>query len=92
LKLFKGNEAGELEHASQLSSLFFGIVVTLLVDALPPMGPVAAGGVIQTVARSSYSWDWGKTISSGPANITSPRRVSWHFFRWTEYSISGKGL
>ncbi len=40
---------GEPGYVSQLSSLFFGIVVMFLVDALAPMGLVAAGGVMQTV-------------------------------------------
>ena len=40
---------GEPGYVSQLSSLFFVIVVMFLVDALAPMGLVAAGGGMQTV-------------------------------------------
>ena len=40
---------GEPGYLFQLSSLFFGTVVMFLLDALAPMGLVAAGGVMQTV-------------------------------------------
>jgi hypothetical protein len=50
LKLFKGNVAGRAWTYISLSSVFFGVgVVMFLVDALAPMGLVAAGGAMQTV-------------------------------------------
>jgi hypothetical protein len=50
LRLFKGNVAGRAWMYISLSSMFFGIgVVMFLVDALAPMGLVAAGGIMQTV-------------------------------------------
>jgi len=48
LKLFKGNVAGRAYIS--ISAVFFGIgVVMFLIDALAPMGLVAAGGIMQTV-------------------------------------------
>lgn len=50
LKLFKGNVAGRAWTYISVSAVFFGIgVVMFLVDALSPMGLVAAGGIMQTV-------------------------------------------
>jgi hypothetical protein len=50
LKLFKGNVAARAWTYISLSSVFFGGgVVMFLVDALVPMGLVAAGGIMQTV-------------------------------------------
>ena len=50
LKLFKGNVAGRAWTYISISSVFFGVgVVMFLIDALAPMGLVAAGGVMQTV-------------------------------------------
>ncbi len=49
LKLFKGNVAGRAWAYISISSVFFGIgVVMFLIDALAPMGLVAAGGIMQT--------------------------------------------
>jgi hypothetical protein len=50
LKLFKGNVAARAWTYISLSSVFFGGgVVMFLVDALAPMGLIAAGGLLQTV-------------------------------------------
>jgi uncharacterized membrane protein YwzB len=50
LKLFKRNVAGRAWTYISISSVFFGVgVVMFLVDALAPMGLVAAGGIMQTV-------------------------------------------
>jgi hypothetical protein len=50
LKLFKGNLAGRAWIYISLSAVFFGVgVVMFLIDALAPMGLVAAGGIMQTV-------------------------------------------
>src|SRR5712664_522732 len=50
LKLFRGNLAGRAWTYTSFSAVFFGIgVVMFLVDALAPMGLVAAGGFMQTV-------------------------------------------
>jgi hypothetical protein len=50
LKLFNGNVAGRAWTYISISSVFFGIgVVMFLIDALAPMGLIAAGGVMQTV-------------------------------------------
>jgi hypothetical protein len=50
LKLFKGNVAARAWTYISVSSVFFGVgVVMFLVDALAPMGLIAAGGVLQTV-------------------------------------------
>ena len=50
LKLFKGNVAGRAWTYISISSVFFGVgVVMFLIDALAPMGLVAAGGIMQTV-------------------------------------------
>jgi hypothetical protein len=50
LKLFSGNVAGRAWIYISISAVFFGIgVVMFLLDALAPMGLVAAGGIMQTV-------------------------------------------
>jgi hypothetical protein len=50
LKLFKSNLGGRAWTYISLSAVFFGVgVVMFLIDALAPMGLVAAGGVMQTV-------------------------------------------
>jgi hypothetical protein len=50
LKLFRGNVAGRAWTYISVSSVLFGVgVVMFLIDALAPMGLVAAGGVLQTV-------------------------------------------
>jgi hypothetical protein len=50
LKLFRGNVAGRAWTYISISSVFFGVgVVMFLVDALAPIGLVAAGGIMQTV-------------------------------------------
>jgi peptidoglycan biosynthesis protein MviN/MurJ (putative lipid II flippase) len=50
LKLFRRNVAGRAWTYISISSVFFGVgVVMFLIDALAPMGLVAAGGVMQTV-------------------------------------------
>ena len=50
LKIFKGNVAGRAWTNISVSAVFFGVgVVMFLIDALAPMGLVAAGGVMQTV-------------------------------------------
>jgi hypothetical protein len=50
LKLFRGNVAGRAWTYISVSAVFFGVgVVMFLIDALAPMGLVAAGGVMQTV-------------------------------------------
>ncbi len=50
LKLFRGNVAGRAWTYISISAIFFGIgVVMFLIDALAPMGLVAAGGIIQIV-------------------------------------------
>jgi len=50
LKLFKGNVAGRAWAYISMSAVFFGVgLVMFLIDALAPMGLVAAGGIMQTV-------------------------------------------
>ncbi len=50
LKLFKGNVAGRAWTYISLSTVFFAVgVVMFLMDALAPMGLVAAGGIMQTI-------------------------------------------
>jgi hypothetical protein len=50
LKLFRGNVAGMAWTYISISAVFFGIgVVMFLIDALSPMGLVAAGGIMQTI-------------------------------------------
>ena len=50
LKLFKGNVAGRAWTYISTSAVFFSVgVVMFLIDALAPMGLVAAGGIMQTV-------------------------------------------
>jgi hypothetical protein len=50
LKLFRGNVAGRAWTYISISSVFFGVgVVMFLIDALAPLGLVAAGGIMQTV-------------------------------------------
>jgi hypothetical protein len=50
LKLFKGNVAARAWTYISLSTVFFSIgVIMFLVDALTPMGLVAAGGIMQTM-------------------------------------------
>ena len=50
LKLFRGNVAGRAWTYISISAVFFGIgVVMFLIDALAPMGLVAAGGIMQTI-------------------------------------------
>ena len=50
VKLFRGNVAGRAWMYISFTALIFGVgVVMFLVDALAPMGLVAAGGVMQKV-------------------------------------------
>lgn len=50
LKIFKSNVAGRAWTYISISSVFFGVgVVMFLIDAVIPMGLVAAGGIMQTV-------------------------------------------
>jgi len=50
LKLFKGNVAARAWTYISVSSVFFGTgVVMFFVDALAPIGLVAAGWIMQTV-------------------------------------------
>jgi len=74
LKPFKGNVAGRTWTYISLSSVFFGVgVVTFLMDAISPIGLVAAGGVLQTVGAFFLFLGLRRTISSGRARITSRR-------------------
>jgi hypothetical protein len=50
LKLFKRNVAARAWTYISLSAVFFGLgLVLFLIDALYPMGLLAAGGIMQTI-------------------------------------------